>query len=104
MHRSFLLFTIYNLTQFWSKSHPALVKNISSFIDPFANLFLPFQRHVNSFPAFYATTTFIFFSAFVALNEEQMATIIFAICMRVARFTALMAMSNYIIGDPFSQP
>jgi len=58
------------LIQPWSQSRFAFIKNIPSLINAFTNFFLSFQRHVNSFPAFYTATAIILFRAFFALNKQ----------------------------------
>src|SRR5436190_14180048 len=56
---------------------------------------------MNCLLAFFAATAFILLVACVALNEKQMAGIIHAVHMGICLFTALVAMSNDLISDPF---
>src|SRR5690606_32800446 len=54
------------------------------------------------FDTFVTATFFHRNFTFFTLNEKQVAGLVCAVCMSVARFAALVAMANNIIRNPFA--
>jgi hypothetical protein len=81
----------------------AFFEDLPAFIDAGPQLPLRFFRQRNNFHALGGAALVVFFCARAALNKQQVAAIVFAIGVIIARLPALVAMGNHIVGDALAQ-
>jgi hypothetical protein len=80
-----------------------LPKHLASLVYASPEFALLFFRQADDVPAFFGTTVIVFFRAFAALNEEQVATVVPAICMVITRRSALMAHTDNVFRNALAK-
>src|SRR5690606_7202939 len=78
-------------------------ENLTAFINALPDFLLLLNRKQHYSVAFSRTAPSKFFCAFFTLDKQQMAAIVFAIGVIIARCAALMASADDVIRNPFAQ-
>ena len=67
------------------------------------DLFLLFNGKMNDIPALNRAATLLFFITGIALNEQQMTTIVHTVAVGITGLSALVATPDDLVGDALSQ-
>lgn len=78
---------------------PALFEDLPSLVDAPANFFLFFKGQFYDLHTGFRAASVVFFCTFFALDKQEVAAVVLAVGVIIARFAALMTGSNDIVGD-----